>query len=138
MIVSFEDFYGNYIGSAQLIDCENDICVENIDGNISIADVSFDDLFGSNDKKIRIQLDKKNRETYRFEIICTLKTLFFNIDLNHLSIDDLKDFYQLNKDYGNILNIDLKDNMRVQLLYDEWSSILLNKYYEIKNDLEVL
>ena len=138
MIVSFEDFYGNYIGSAQLSDCENDICVENIDGNISIADITLDDLYGTNDKKIRIQLDKKHRETYRFEIICTLKTLFFNINLNYLSIEDLNEFYQLNKDYGNILNLTLKDNMNVQLLYNEWSDIILKKYYEIKNDLEVI
>lgn len=63
MIIQIEDTLGNTIGSILLntsaFDEFNDSkAFERVDGDISIADVDFDDIYDTNDRKIRIQLEE--------------------------------------------------------------------------------
>lgn len=59
MIIEIEDYFGNTIGAVQIIDNnEEGISVGVCDGDISIADIDIDDIFLTNENKVRIQLEK--------------------------------------------------------------------------------
>lgn len=61
MILSIEDKNGETIGAVKLtennINGDIEIDFNHIIGDISIADIDYDDIFDTNDKKIRIQLE---------------------------------------------------------------------------------
>lgn len=59
-IVEIETKEGNTIGAVQFYkNKENEeIQIQQVQGNISIADIDGDDLFDTNDKKIRIQISE--------------------------------------------------------------------------------
>ena len=62
MIIQIENYYGKTLGA--ILVSENDIngnlIIRNsILNNISIADIDYDDIFDTNEKKIRIQLEIK-------------------------------------------------------------------------------
>lgn len=60
MIIEIENSNGDTIGAIKL--SENNINgefeVEKIIGDVSIADITFDDIFETNEKKLRLQLNE--------------------------------------------------------------------------------
>lgn len=60
MIIQIEKSNGDTIGAIKL--SENNINgefeIEKVTGDISIADIDFDDIFDTNEKKLRLQLNK--------------------------------------------------------------------------------
>lgn len=58
MIIEIEDYMGNTIGATQVHEPENmnDIKIKRCNGAISIADVDYDDIFDTNELKLRIQM----------------------------------------------------------------------------------
>ncbi len=60
VVIEIEDNKGNTIGGIRIFenDENGDINIVNTMGDISIADIDFDTLFESNDKKIRVQLER--------------------------------------------------------------------------------
>lgn len=54
MIIEIEDYKGNTIGAVQICNMK----VEKIIGNISIADIDGDDIWDTDDQKIRIQMEE--------------------------------------------------------------------------------
>lgn len=58
MIIEIEDYMGNTIGATQVHEPENisDIRIEKCKGAISIADVNNDDIFDTNELKLKIQM----------------------------------------------------------------------------------
>ena len=62
MIIEIEDYMGNTIGATQVHEPENmnDITIEKCNGAISIADVDNDDIFDTNELKLRIQMTNES------------------------------------------------------------------------------
>lgn len=60
VVIEIEDVKGNTIGGIRIFenDENGDVDIINTMGDISIADIVFDDLFDSNDKKVRVQLER--------------------------------------------------------------------------------
>ena len=60
MIIQIEDSNGETIGAMKFF--ENNINgefeIEEVIGDISIADIDFDDIFDSNEKRLRLQLTR--------------------------------------------------------------------------------
>lgn len=72
MILEIEDYNGKQITALDIQPYGNSRTIEinNTIGNISIADICFDDIFGTNDYKLRIQLDDiNNRESIADSIV---------------------------------------------------------------------
>ena len=59
MIIEIENSNGDTIGAIKL--SENNINgefeIEKVVGDISIADITFDDIFNTNERKLRLQLE---------------------------------------------------------------------------------
>ena len=59
MIIEIEKSNGKTIGAIKV--SENNINgefeIEKVVGNVSIADIDYDDIFDTNDKKLRLQLN---------------------------------------------------------------------------------
>lgn len=130
MIISFEDYNGNKYGALNIHEDEFGAFHINVDGNIDVADIDFDDVFDTNERMIRVQYDFNKQD---FELICSLKALFFDIDINYLCIDDLRKIYQYNLDIGKIVELDFSENRTNEYIYNEWKKIILNKYNELDN-----
>lgn len=63
MIIEIEDTKGYYIGAMHVEEFNeeiNGIKIVDKKGDISIADIEFDDIFDSNEEKIRIQIEKSS------------------------------------------------------------------------------
>ena len=62
MIIEIEDYMGNTIGATQVHEPENmnDITIEKCNGAISIADIDNDDIFDTNELKLRIQMTNES------------------------------------------------------------------------------
>ena len=62
MIIEIEDYMGNTIGATQVHEPENmnDIRIEKCNGAISIADIDNDDIFDTNELKLRIQMTNES------------------------------------------------------------------------------
>lgn len=59
MIIEIEDCFGNTIGAVQIIDLDEEgVSVGVKKGNISIADIDSDDIFNTDENKVRIQLEE--------------------------------------------------------------------------------
>lgn len=58
MIIAIENTKGETIGAVQLIETDDGISVGVRDGKISIADIDYDDIFETDEKKVRIQLEE--------------------------------------------------------------------------------
>ena len=56
MIIAIENTKGETNGAEQLIETDDSISVGVRDREISIADIDYDDIFETDEKKIRIQL----------------------------------------------------------------------------------
>ena len=59
MIIEIEDCFGNTIGAVQIIKNNNGVNIGACDGDISIADIDVDDIFDTDEEKVRIQLEKQ-------------------------------------------------------------------------------
>lgn len=59
MILEIEDFNGNTIGAILLNEngLDGDIDIHKVCGDLSIADIDLDDIFNTNESKVRIQLE---------------------------------------------------------------------------------
>lgn len=73
MIVQIEDYFGDTIGAVMVT--ENDIetgelKVLGTTGDISIADIDFDDIFDTNEEKVRIQMELKHLTVDKPKSIC--------------------------------------------------------------------
>lgn len=64
VVIEIEDNKGNTIGGIRIFenDENSDVNIVNTMGDISIADIDFDDLFDTNDKKIRVWIDNYDGE----------------------------------------------------------------------------
>ena len=99
MIISIENYYGETIGAVDINpnDINGEISVNRINGPISVADIDFDDIFDTNDYKIRIQLDYKNLECKSIansiinHIISTRKGEIYDKEIAMLCINDYLD-----------------------------------------------
>ena len=71
MILSIEDYNEEPLGALMINPNNNtgNIEIINTKGNISIADIDFDDIFNSNDTKLRISLDDINNYEEKAEKI---------------------------------------------------------------------
>lgn len=60
VVIEIEDKMGNTIGGFRLFenDKNGEINIVNVVGDICVADIDFDILFESNDKRIRVQLER--------------------------------------------------------------------------------
>ena len=52
MIIAIENTKGETIGAVQLIETDDGISVGVRDGEISIADIDYDDIFETDEKKV--------------------------------------------------------------------------------------
>ena len=73
MIVHIEDYFGDTIGAVTVT--ENDmetgeLKVLETTGDISIADIDFDDFFDTNEERIRIQMELKHLTVDKPKSIC--------------------------------------------------------------------
>lgn len=59
MIIEVEDCFGNTIGAVQINNNNNEVMIGECDGDISIADIDVDDIFDTDEEKVRIQLEKQ-------------------------------------------------------------------------------
>lgn len=59
MIIEIEDCFGNTIGAVQINNNNNGASIGAWDGDISIADIDIDDIFDTDEEKVRIQLEKQ-------------------------------------------------------------------------------
>lgn len=101
MILEFEDYYGNTIGAINISEKyinNRNLSIENTKGNISICDYDFDDIFGTNDEKIRISFEdikfnnrKKIAEEIVDDIVSCRKGLIYDEEILDMFIND---FYQ--------------------------------------------
>lgn len=65
MIIELENYNGKTIGSLHIIEYDeniNDIDVLDVNGEFDVADIDFDDIYGTNDRKIRLQRNVKDYE----------------------------------------------------------------------------
>lgn len=66
MILEIENNFGHQLGAVHVVENgPHGIEVINSCGDLSIADYDFDDIFDTNDKKIRIQLDRTPSTAFR-------------------------------------------------------------------------
>lgn len=59
MIIEIENSNGDTIGAIKFSEnnIDGEFEVEKVVGDISIADIDYDDIFDTNDKKLRLQLN---------------------------------------------------------------------------------
>lgn len=64
VVVEIEDYNGNRMGSCQIKfdDMSNDYEIYDIDGEFDIADIDFDDIYATNDRKIRLQQNTRKEK----------------------------------------------------------------------------
>ena len=113
MIIEIENDYGETIGSANINafdDKLNDIDIKEVRGGISIRDIDFDDIYDTNERKIRIGLNQDttfkslNHEScvspleQELSAYKALKKSYLNGDYNNCST--LINYYFGHIDYG--------------------------------------
>lgn len=64
MIIEIEDCFGNTIGAVQITNNNDEVIIGACDGDISIADIDVDDIFDTDEEKVRIQLEKRVEGNY--------------------------------------------------------------------------
>lgn len=113
MIIEIENDYGETIGSVNINafdDKLNDINIREVRGDISIHDIDFDDIYDTNERKIRIGLNQDttfkslNHEScvspleQELSAYKALKKSYLNGDYNNCST--LINYYFGHIDYG--------------------------------------
>ena len=65
MILEIENYHGATIGAVRVEENNEygEVEVKNISGDISIADIDYDDIFDTNEEKVRVQIDKFCKST---------------------------------------------------------------------------
>ena len=101
MILEIEDFFDNKLGAIQFLNnCNEYNNIINTNGPINIADCdTYDDIFGTNDFTIRIQLESFNKDNIVNNIvdhiISTRSGQMYDEEIARNCIDDyLSDFTQ--------------------------------------------
>ena len=95
MILQIEDYNGCELGALN-INPNNEygeISVRNIRGDVSICDIDFDDIFDTNNYKLRIQLDNVNNRRKKAEnivddIVSTRKGLIYDEEILNMYTTD--------------------------------------------------
>lgn len=96
MILEIEDYNGSRLCALDLEPySENNHMIEvvNTEGDVSIADVEFDDIFGTNSFKLRIQLDNINNrnviaESIVDDIVSCRRGEMYDLDILCMYVDD--------------------------------------------------
>lgn len=116
MILEIEDYYGNTKGAIRLTENNEDgeIEIKNIKGEYNIADIDFDDIFDTNEYKVRIQKETKPEQKDHF------------LTLNYETIigvpDNCKDLIKELNSYCAVLKHYYNNNYR-----DVW--VLIQNYF---------
>lgn len=149
MIVEINDFYGNFIGNAEII--ENDInggtAVNYVNGDISHADTKW-----NNQAVIQLQLDKfnyemnnENKEIVRDLINLKIQQAKYEklCDIDMDDTYDLEDYYYAIKRLADKYHIKMKNIDSIdstvydydEFLFDESTSICLQLSMKLYNML---